>query len=355
MNTALAGEAFPRDTIFTQRFVNPPYDSGFHLVHVDQARDTLALFLRWIMGENPHIRVLGPVGGINKGARTKFWGLHRVEIQNKGEMFTSAEDFCTKGGNGAIENLSLRTVYETPQAICWEQSWRFWKQRGRRRDTLDIVRTLLLRRGEPYFLIHYRFTWMDAEPDSVRFLWYLQRQTKMGKSRSMHEVGYAPGYGMVTTRRAFLAESLGYMAGMMHIGNPRAAYTDTLADGEPSYLSPQLKAEYGSGIPGFAAGFIAFNPSLDIFPFEMAWIDTPGTYVPTLHFDSLRIRVDTTEVLDSEGRFFYARSSIIRFEPGQTRQMEYAVGRAVIPDDVPQPIIPDVIWSDGTILRSPSH
>jgi hypothetical protein len=351
-----SAEVLPgRDTLFIDWFSNPPFDSGFHFVQVDKSRDTLGLFLRWIMGDHPHLRLLGPVGGINKANRKRLWGLHRIEIQNVGQIFSRAEDICTKGGNGTIENLELESIIETPDTVCWEQTWRFIKHDLSIRDTLDIVRRIMMRRGQPYFLVRYECTWVNSEPDSLRFLWHFQRQTRFGKRRSRHEVGFAPTYGMVTRRRAFDARRLGYLGAMMSVGNPLASI-DTLADGMPSYLSDDLKEDFGSGVPRFSAGFIRFNPQHEIVPGEFAWIDTSGHYVPTLHADSLEIRVDTTNVFDGEERYFFARSGFVVFEPGETKTMEYAVGRALLRedpgDDLFPPLTPDIVWFDGSVSRA---
>jgi hypothetical protein len=371
-----ASSGLPRDTIFTHWFFNPPYDSGYHFVRVDEAGDTVALFLRWMVGEHPHIRMVGPLGGISLGRRTKLLGLHRIEIQNPGQTFSGAEDFCTRGGHGDIVDLKLEKLYETPDSISWMQSWRFIKELAHISDTLEVERRVLMRRSDPYFLVRYEFTWVDAEPESLRFLWHLQRQTKLGKSRSRHEVGLAPGYGMVASCRAFAARDLGYLAGMMRIGNPRAAYEDVLADGTPSHMSPEIMWDFGSGEPGFTAGFIRFNPLHDIYPEQIVWVDTTGHYVPSLHYDSAEVHVDTTNVLDGTGRFLIGRSRPMAFRQGETRIMEYAVGRAVVvpveegkiermeplaggavvlpagsgkPDeDTPVVVIPDIKWSDGT-------
>jgi hypothetical protein len=342
------------DTIFTEFFSNPPHDSGFHFVQVDEAGDTTALFMRWMVAQHPHIRLMGPVGGINLGLRKKFLGLHRIEIQNPGQFFTGAEDFCTDGGNGMIEGLTLEKLYETPDSICWRQDWRFIKRVRYINDTLDIARRVLVRRGEPYFVVRYDFTWVDAQPESLRFLWYLQRQTKMGKRRSRHEVGFAPGYGMVTRRHAFDAGELGYTAGMMNVGNPLATGIDTLPDGTPSHMSSDLKSDFGSGMPGFPAGFMRFNPHHDIYPEQFVWVDTTGHYVPSLHYDSAKVQVDTTDILDGEERFMIGRSKAILFRQGETKTMEYAVGRAALIDDLPLLAIPDVIWFDGTVARRPT-
>jgi hypothetical protein len=346
-----------RDTLFTAWFSNPPYESGFHFVEVDDVGDTLALFLRWIMGEHPHIRLMGPLGGTNKTNRRRLWGLHRLEIQNVGQIFSRAEDFCTKGGNGTIENVSLRKVKETPDEVCWEQTWRFIKHDLSIRDTLDILRQVRMNRGRPYFLVKYEFTWVNPETDSLRFIWHFQRQTRFGRLRSLHEVGVAPGYGMVTRRHAFEASDLGYLACVMTAGNPLATKADTLADGSSSYMASELKRDFGSGTPGFAAGFIRFNPEYEIVPSEFAWIDTSGHYVTTLNADSLRVRVDTTNVLDGLERYFFARSDFVVFQPGETKTMEYAVGRAIAVEDSAhtrlQLSVPDVVWFDGTLSRQP--
>jgi hypothetical protein len=270
-------------------------------------------------------------------------------------MFSRAEDFCTKGGNGTIENLDSRKILETGEEVIWEQSWRFIKHDLGIRDTLDIVRRIFMRRGQPYFVVRYEFTWVNSEPDSLRFLWHFQKQTRFGKRRSRHEVGFAPGYGIVTRRKTFLARDIGYLAGMMTIGNPLATNIDTLADGTTSHMSPQLKEDFGSGDPDFVVGFIRFNPEQDIAPFEIAWIDTPGHYVSSLHSDSSRVRVDTTNVLDNVERYLFARSRLITFERGQARTMEYAIGRARGVQTYGRfPLaIPAVIWSDRSSSDPP--
>lgn len=334
------------DTLFVHWYSNARYDSGFDWVRVDQVADTLSLYLRWLICDDSHLRVAGPMGGINRSTRARLWHLHRFEIQSPGHTFTNAEDFCTQGGNGLIENLELVKVYESPSEMRWRQSWRFMKRVVGKYDTLDIARTVTATCDRPYFLVHYDFTWVNAEPGSLRFLWYFQRQTKFGRRRSKHEVGYAPGYGMVTKRHAFDAEALGYCASMIRIGNPLAARIDTLADGRSSFKSPQLMEDFGSGVPAFSASLICFNPSSDIVPSEFAWIDTAGAYVPTLHCDSSRVRVDTTNVLDYEERYFYGRTELIGFESGDTKSLEYAVGRAFLEGANLPPVIPDISWSD---------
>jgi hypothetical protein len=339
------------DTIFTHWHEKAGLDSGYDLVRVDDTGDSLALYLRWIVGDSPHIRVVGPFGGINRGTRTKIWNFLRMEVQSPGHTFGAAEDFCTGGGNGVVINPAITNLYETPSAIGWRQSWRFIKVLVDRKDTLDIVRTTTMKCGEPYFTVHYDYTWVNERPGKLRFLWYFQRQTRLGRRRSRHEVGYAPGYGVVTTRLAFTAEELGYCAGMANIGNPRATYVDTLGDGTTSHMSADLMVDFGGGRPAFPAGFICFHPNMDIVPTEFAWIDTNGAYVPTLHCDSVKIRVDTTNVLDHEERYFYGRTGLIEFTHGETKTMEYAVGRAWVDSHEPVLTIPDIAWPDGTVSR----
>jgi hypothetical protein len=334
------------DTLFGQWFTNAKYDSGYDWVRVDGLGDTLALYLRWLVCLNPHIRMAGPMGGVNRGTRTRIWHLHRFEIQSPGHTFESAEDFCTQGGNGIIQNLKLTKLRETPSELRWQQTWRFIKRVAGEYDTLDVARTVIGTCDQPYFLVHYDFTWVNARPGSLRFLWYFQRQTKFGRRRSKHEVGYAPGYGLVTTRRAFKARDLGYCAGMIRMGNPLATWIDTLADGRSSFRSPELMEDFGSGLPAFPASFICFNASAEIVPSEFAWIDTVGAYVTTLHCDSSVIRVDTTNVLDYEERYYYGRTELIEFEHGQTKSLEYAVGRALVGGEDEPLEIPVISWWD---------
>jgi hypothetical protein len=143
----------------------------------------------------------------------------------------------------------------------------------------------------------------------------------------------------------------------MSVGNPLAKM-DTLSDGTSSYLSPELKEDFGSGVPQFTAGFIRFNPEYPIRPTEFAWIDTMGHYVQTLDADSLRIRADSTNVLDSEERYFFVRTRFIPFDYGETKSMEYAVGRASVielPNDRIEFEAPDVVWFDGTRAGPPAE
>jgi hypothetical protein len=340
------GSDFGCDTMFAGWYSNARYDSGYDWVRVDQVGDTLSLYLRWMVCENPHFRVAGPMAGINRGTRTRVWHLHRFEIQSPGHTFSDAEDFCTQGGNGIIQNLKLTKLHESPSEIRWRQTWRFIKHVAGRYDTLDIERTVLATCDRPYFLVHYDFTWVNAVPGRLRFLWYFQRQTKFGRRRSKHEVGYAPGYGPVMKRHAFRAEALGYCGGMIRMGNPLATGIDTLADGRSSFKSPELMEDFGSGVEAFPASFICFNPSSDIVPSEFAWIDTFGAYVPTLHCDSSEIRVDTTNVLDYEERYFCGRTELIEFKHGETKSFEYAVGRAFLSGANLPPEIPPISWLD---------
>ncbi len=335
------------DTLFLHWYSNGRSDSGFDLVRVDQAGDTMALYLRWIIGPNPHIRVLGPMGGINRGRRTKIWHLHRIEIQGPGEIFDDAEDFCTQGGNGWIENIKLEKTVDKHR-IEFHQKWRFIKHVGRRVDTLYVDRRVTASCSVPYFLVHYDFTWGNSEAGMVRFLWYFQRQTRFGRRRSIHEVGYAPGIGIVSHRTVLDASKLGYCALMARIGNPFAR-CDTLRDGRKSFMSQALREHFGDGPPSFPSGFICFNPRSDIVPLEFAWIDTPSTYVASFHFDSASIHVDTTNVLDYKERYFVGRTDIIVFRPAETKSFEYAVGRALFEDDSLPPIIPEIEWSDSQV------
>lgn len=331
------------DTLFVHWYTNGKTDSGFDLVRVDGLGDTMALYLRWIMGPNPHIRVLGPMGGINRGTRTKIWHLHRIEVQGYGEIFDDAEDFCTQGGNGWIDNITMER-FAGKDSIQFHQKWRFIKHRGRRLDTLLVDRRVTAFCSKPYFLVHYDFTWANSEAAMLRFLWYFQRQTRFGRRRSIHEVGYAPGYGIVTHRKVFSASDLGYCAIMARVGNPYA-HSDTLPGGKSSFLSEALKERFGDGPPSFPSGFICFNPNSDILPLEFAWIDTPSTYIPSFHFDSAQVRVDTTNVLDYKERYFVGRTDIIVFKPDQTKSFEYAVGRALFEGDTLPPILPEIDWS----------
>jgi len=331
------------DTLFLHWYSNGRSDSGFDLVRVDQAGDTMALYLRWILDPNPHIRVLGPMGGINRGTRTKIWHLHRFEIQGPGEIFDDAEDFCTQGGNGSIDGIEIEKVVE-PGRIEFHQKWRFIKSVGGRRDTLFVDRTVKAYCDKPYFLVRYEFTWGNSEAAMVRFLWYFQRQTRFGRRRSRHEIGYAPGYGVVTHRRVLEASAVDYCACMARVGNP-CARGDTLADGTSSCLSPTLKESFGTGPRSFPGGFICFNPGGDIVPLVFAWIDTPATYIPSFHFDSTALHIDTTNVLDYEERYFVGRTDILVFKPGETKTFEYAVGRALFSGDSLPPIVPEIEWS----------
>jgi hypothetical protein len=339
------------DTIFTHRYEKAGQDSGYDLVRIDAAGDSLALYLRWIVGDSPHIRVIGPFGGINRGTRTKIWNFLRMEVQSPGHYFASAEDFCTGGGNGVVVDPVMTNISNTRSSIAWRQSWRFMKDLVDRSDTLDIVRITTMECGQPYYVVHYDFTWVNERPGKLRFIWYFQRQTKLGRRRSKHDVGYAPGHGMVTRRHSFPAADLGYCAAMANIGNPLATHVDTLSDGRLSHMSPELMVDFGSGSPAFPAGFICFHPGKDIVPSEFAWIDTHGVYVPTLHCDSAEIRVDTTNVLDHEERYLYGRTEQIEFSHGQTMTMEFAVGRAWVDDHDTVLIIPDIVWPDGTTSR----
>jgi hypothetical protein len=349
----MGGDRAGCDTIFTHRHEKADRDSGYDLVRVDTSGDSLALYLRWMVGDNPHIRILGPFGGVNRGMRPKIWNLLRMEVQSPGDIFSSAEDFSTSGGSSLALGPTITEISNTPDSLSWRQSWRFIKNPAGPGVTLDIIRETTIKCREAYFVVNYDFTWVNESPGEIRFLFYFQRQTRLGRRRSKHDVGYAPGHGMVTRRRTFAAEAIGYCAAMANCGNPLATHIDTLDDGSPSHMSPRLMVDFGSGNPAFPAGFICFNPDKDIVPSEFAWIDTNGAYVPTLDYDSAEVRVDTTNVLDHEERYLYGRTEPIDFRQGETRTMEFAVGRAWVDDNELVLIIPDITWPDST--RPPNH
>jgi hypothetical protein len=338
------------DTVFISRHTKATTDSGYDLVQVDAAGDSLSLYLQWIGDVNPHLRLWGPTIGINRQTQRRLMRLHRLEIQDRHEIFESATDITTQGANSGITDLILGEAEVTADAVAWRQTWRYVKNTGTR-DTLGVVRTVRMRCGEPYFLVRYDFTWLGARAGSVRLLW--SNHPRLGLEGSKHDVGFAPGIGLVVRQQVFSAERLGFFAGMIDLGNSLAVGVDTLTGGGSSYMSPDLRADAGSGKSEFLAGFVCFNPGQSIVPSEFAWMDSTGAGVPSLDYDSPAIALDTTRVLDGGFRAFLARTAAIEFTQGETRTLEYAVGRARLVGDRLPPVFPEVTWSDGTRSKCP--
>ena len=118
-------------------------------------------------------------------------------------------------------------------------------------------------------------------------------------------------------------------------------------------MSPALKADFGNGDRAFVAGFVCFNPEADIVPSEFAWIDSTGAGEASLDFDSPRISIDTTSVLEGGFRNVVARTRPVAFTPGQTLSFEYAIGRASLAGGLP-PVAPEIVWFDGSIWSCPT-
>ncbi|MFZ1947525.1 MAG: hypothetical protein WAW06_08255 [bacterium] len=338
------------DTLFTRWYTDAEGNSGYDLVTVDRAGDSLALYLQWTTGDNPHLRLWGPTTGTNRTTHKRLWRFDRLRMQDPGEIFESAADVTAQGANTLIRGFTMVKTVDTPDSMAWQQAWNYVKRTGAN-DTLAIVRKVLARRGQPYFVVRYQFTWLGGA-DSVRFIW--SNHPRMGLGGSRHDVGFAPGFGLVTGQRRFDAKDLTWAAVMLDIGNPLATDVDTLADGTSSFMSTDLKVDMGSGLPRFAGAFICFNPGADIVPLEFAWMDSTGDGEPSLDYHSPVIAVDTTRVLDGGSRMLLARTAPVGFAAGETKALEFAVGRASVADDGLPPILPEVVWSDGSISRWPT-
>jgi hypothetical protein len=109
----------------------------------------------------------------------------------------------------------------------------------------------------------------------------------------------------------------------------------------------------GSGTPEFLAGLVCFNPGQSIVPGEFAWMDSTGEGIPSLDFDSPRMALDTTRVLDGGFRTFLAQTPVVEFVHGETKTLEYAVGRARLVEGRLPPVFPEVTWLDGTRSKCP--
>jgi hypothetical protein len=338
-----------RDTVFTARFTDSQSDSGYDMVQVDSSGDSLALYLQWITDVNPHLRIWGPLTGTARPNHKRLWRFHRFRMLDPHEIFESATDLTTQGANSRISDITMTRVHETPDSIVWRQTWQSVKATGAS-DTVAVSRTVAARRGAPYFVIRYDLTWRGGRPDSVRFIW--SNHPRMGTAGSIHDVGFAPGIGLVSSQRAIQASAVQWWATMLDIGNPLAA-SDTTGDGRTSFMSPALKIDFGSGAAEFVGAFICFNPRREIVPSEFVWADSTGEREPSLDFDSPRASVDTTRVLDSGYRTLIARTPPVGFLPGQTKTIEYAVGRVRLEQDRLPPVCPEVVWSDGTTSRCP--
>jgi hypothetical protein len=347
---ATAGQA-RHDTLFTRWYTDAKSDSGYDLVEVDPSGDSLALYMQWIIGENPHLRLWGPTTGTNRTTHKRLWRFHRLRIQDPREIFESAADVTAQSANCRITRVTSFVLFDTADSMAWRQTWNYVKHTGAR-DTLAVARTVLARRGRPYFVVRYEFTSLGAGADSIRFIW--SNHPRMGGEGSRNDVGFAPGHGLVTRQRRMEAAPLNWVALMLDVGNPLARGADTLADGASSFMSAGLKLDMGSGLAQFAAAFVCFNPEAAIVPSEFAWMDSTGDGEPSLDYDSPAIVLDTTRVLAGGSRMLIARTPPIGFAAGQTKALEFAVGRASIVDDRLPPVIPEVMWLDGSISRWPT-
>ncbi|HVP56733.1 MAG TPA: hypothetical protein VMU02_01450 [bacterium] len=338
------------DTVLVARYVKATTDSGYDLVEVDASGDSLSLYLQWIVGANPHLRLWGPTVGRSRVGERRLFRLHRFEILDPQEIFESATDITTQGANSGISDLNLGEAQRSADGISWRQTWRYTKHTGLQ-DTLGVVRTVRMRCGDPYYVVRYDLTWLGSRAGSVRFFW--SNHPRLGLEGSRHDVGFAPGVGLVLRQQVLSASRLGYFAAMIDLGNPLAVGVDTLSGGHSSYLSPGLKVNSGSGKPEFLAGFVCFNPRQSIVPEEFAWIDSTGEGVSSLDYDSPHMVLDTTRVLASGFRILLARTAAIEFTRGETKTLEYAVGRARLEEDRLPPVFPEVTWLDGTRSRCP--
>jgi hypothetical protein len=275
---------------------------------------------------------------------------HRLEILDRHSIFESATDVTTQGANSELTDLAFEAPEQSSEGLTWRQTWRYVKRTGTL-DTLSVARTVRLGCGDAYFLVRYDFTWLGARAGSVRFIWSNHPRTGAGGSK--HDVGFAPGYGLVTRQHVFAAGDLGYFAGVADLGNPRAPGVDMVAGGGSSHMSPELMVNAGSGSLEFPAGFVCFNPARSIVPNEFAWLDSTGEGIPSLDYDSPRIAIDTTRVLDGGFRILLARTAVITFIQGETKTLEYAVGRARLVDGRLPLAFPEVAWLDGTRSKSP--
>ena len=346
---ATPGQAAARDTLFAAWFTDSRSDSGYNLVEVSASGDSLVLYLQSITGLNPHLRVWGPLTGTAEPGRKRLWRYHRLRMLDPHEIFESATDLTTQGANSRVSEVSPTALSATADSLVCRQTWRSVKATGTW-DTLEVRRTVMARRGAPYFVIRYDLTWLGGNPDSVRFIW--SNHPRMGAEGSIHDVGFAPGIGLVTTQRVLEARAVGWWALMLDIGNPLAA-SDTTAGSRTSHLAPDLRADFGSGASGFIGAFVCFNPGREIVPGEFVWADSTGEGETSLDFGSPSASVDTTRVLDSGYRTLICRTPPVGFMPGQTKTLEYAVGRARLEQDALPPVCPEVIWTDGTVSRCP--
>jgi hypothetical protein len=339
------------DTVFTVWYTDSKSDSGYDFVEVDRAGDTLNLYMQWVTGPNPHLRIWGPFGSTDRSNRKRLWRFHRLMLLDAHEIFESAADITTQGANTAIRDISEEQLFQTPDSAAWRQTWLWMKNTGAR-DTVGVVRTVLARRGMPYFLVRYQLTWLGAGTDSVRLFW--ASPPRMGTGGGRHDVGFAPGHGLVLRQKELQAAPLGWWAAMLDIGNPMAGNIDTTEISASSFMWSGLKLDFGSGQPEFAAAFVCFNPNRDIVPSEFAWMNSMVEGETSLDFDSASITIDSTRVLDSGDRTFIARTPVLVFSSGETKTLEYAVGRARLAGDGLPPVFPDVIWTDGTLSRCPT-
>jgi hypothetical protein len=265
---------------------------------------------------------------------------HRLDVVKAGQDYSTYEDICT-----SVTSVDSTHVVATADRITWQTHWRF--EHDSADDAMDIRRVLGISRDDDYVTVTYYFTW-DSPEDSIRFTF--RDRPRIQPDGSTHDVGYAPGYGEVRRDMRFDAGELGYWLGMAGVGNPLAE-GDTLGDGSASYESDYLRVDYGSGRRQFPVGFMCFNTTRDIYPAEIAWVDSEFLYIPSLHADSSRISTDTTSVYHSKQRWLYWRTPFVHFRQGETKTLEYAIGRGERQDG--DYLFPDVVFQNGTTSSCP--
>lgn len=93
----------------------------------------------------------------------------------------------------------------------------------------------------------------------------------------------------------------GLILGMLNIGNSKVA-GDTLSTGGSAVLNDTLKYDFGSGTESYVGAFVAFNHNCDVYPTQFVVGDLAPSSYTGCAFDTARITVDTTEVVDAVGQ-----------------------------------------------------
>jgi hypothetical protein len=367
----LAGGEVPIDTMYVAQVVAGS-DTYKVITKIDEAGNQYTFSSSTKSNGNAkNFMQFGPYGGA--GDSITYQGpivfyvvpIRPFNLETTGGLLNPCVD-----GSGAIDISSyVRTnLITTNGCIKWQETWTY-RNVNTGSDTLrlDIKRTTMTRRSDPYFDVLYEIKSADTAKggDTLRIAVDFDAQAGhanrplpvVAGNAATYDVGYIPGFGIATRRRAWSAERItslagGLVFGVADIGNPYVA-DDTLSTGASAFLSAYLKAQAGSGTKEFVAGFASINSSRTIVPNQIIYNDSSSLEVNyRWGYDSTLAHVDTTAYWEEGGhdRLIWARTAPIALDCTTYKTFEFVVGKARILNDQLPPIVPKIVFMDGTVL-----